>query len=549
MRSPVHALLWERWRQTRWGVFLACGLLLACAAPCMVLNDVDEGLKLGSVFLFCALIGLMQMTRFEVNRMEGGFPSHLFRLPMRTGAITLVHAGYGAVVLGAFALLALILASLAGGVRDFGHAVLIFTSAELAYAFFLLMARCKSPFHPLVLALAVPILPLLCATMLAFMKGIDIRYPPLLTAAAVALSGACAAGVAWAARKERVGDLKIAAKWIDDLYDWGVAPKTAFASPGQAHVWYELRRTGRLFPGMVVAFAFCLTAFGGVARYFGVLFDNPDGFPDLPTLSLAVIHAMWFAVPTSGICAGLAALAVRHQDRVAGSMTLVDVRPMDGPAMAAYRMQASARSIAMGALALVFVAAILAVWAWAEGKSGDWLLLTPESARHLPPLVLVGWGLAACAGMFAFVWTLYWLGGLLLFGYFAFGILVLLGGLGLLVLGTGPGRGVELLVACAVSAAICLVAVVGAWWYALTHGLVRRRAFGLAVCSLPIVAALHAAFFAWAGGIVTMLPPSEELVASLAAIMTILFYLPFAALPICHSRQHRHLLKRWWRGR
>jgi hypothetical protein len=101
MHSPVTALLWERWRRTRW-VFIAAILLpfsgwLMHEAGHSMLGGIVAAtwLGMGSV----ALTGVLLLGQCEVRSLDLAFPKRLFRFPVRTVTFLAVHMGYGVVAI------------------------------------------------------------------------------------------------------------------------------------------------------------------------------------------------------------------------------------------------------------------------------------------------------------------------------------------------------------------------------------------------------------------------------------------------------------------
>lgn len=114
--NAVMALLWERWRRTRWAVITGIlapltGWIVGAAG-----YETVGGLLALSLAFFSALIltGVLLFGQCEMRSLNLGFPKRLFRFPVRTVTLLAVYLGYGV------AAMALPFLSIFGYVKVFG---------------------------------------------------------------------------------------------------------------------------------------------------------------------------------------------------------------------------------------------------------------------------------------------------------------------------------------------------------------------------------------------------------------------------------------------
>src|SRR5437660_1784397 len=99
MRSPVQALLWQMWRQQRWGLVAVYGYLLAAAVGVQVLPSgvfVTEFVPLPMAFAFLYLLsGFTCGLEVDLRSASLAFPKRLFTLPVRTTRLVFLPMAAG----------------------------------------------------------------------------------------------------------------------------------------------------------------------------------------------------------------------------------------------------------------------------------------------------------------------------------------------------------------------------------------------------------------------------------------------------------------------
>src|SRR5262245_60687676 len=254
-------MAWALWRRHRWGfTAVLAGLLAVCALGPFVpeggliaFNMVSMGVALVAFFyVFTVFCYGLQM---DVAGREWGFPSRMFTLPLRTGALVLWPMVYGTV---SVVLLWLVLAWFVWR-RQEAELPLAWPALLLATVVAWVQALVWSPFGwPLarVVALVLGVGALLMLTQLAAQAGVgEGPVSAVLAALVVAAYLVAHRGVA-RARRGDTPEWPSPARMITAVAAWLPRRHGPFASAGRAQLWWEWRRSRWAYP----VFVACLLA-------------------------------------------------------------------------------------------------------------------------------------------------------------------------------------------------------------------------------------------------------------------------------------------------
>ncbi len=101
IHSPVMALIWERWRRTRW--VLIAAILLPFSG--WLMHEADYSMLGGIIAVTWLGLGTVALTavlllgQCEARNLDLAFPKRLFRFPVRTVTLLAVNMGYGVVTI------------------------------------------------------------------------------------------------------------------------------------------------------------------------------------------------------------------------------------------------------------------------------------------------------------------------------------------------------------------------------------------------------------------------------------------------------------------
>jgi hypothetical protein len=340
MKPAALAIGWTIWRRHRWGLSATAACVVAvlgtCAVARAVLDPADALQACGSAITplaVCALyLAAVFAYGFDTDLATAGtaFPTRLFTLPVRTGALAGWPMTYGAAT---FVLLWLITAGLI--FRPAGMDVplwwpALMAAAELAWMQALVWWPFGVAWVRVLVGLVVAHLPI-SGTMVALRLGVpEWAVSAGLGVALIAGLVAAQAGVGRARHGavESWGWLSRAGAALDR----GPTPRGAFGSPGRALVWYESRRHGLALLIMVgVIVPICMLSFFLEEITPPIMLRN---------LGLAVVVPV-FCAGMAGGQVGRSNIWVREHY---GLSSFAATRPVTTAVMVAAKLQAAART-------------------------------------------------------------------------------------------------------------------------------------------------------------------------------------------------------------
>ena len=342
MRSPVRALLWERWRRTRWGIFAGLGFVPAMLLGAKGLthfarysSDLEEFAGTFVVLGFFVFIGYLLLAHCERDDIYPGIPGRLFRLPIRTRTLVTAWMTYNFVAALAYAVLFVCLQAIvceAGSRLSLGEltagtliGVLAILAGVSAWQALFWVASIAPRRWSLALAFG-----LLVASPFMIANAVFWRMPVepgvfLRLVLHFVLRLAAIAAIAWAisfsvvARNRHGGILGFVPK--DMTGTRGSCRRGRFRSPLHAQAWFEFRRRGWL-PFL------CFAAMGGLTSvFYGALTGHFGG-----GVSVAVESFLLFLctfVPVVALwSAGMLSFTLKWRDRGSGMGAFTHTRPV-----------------------------------------------------------------------------------------------------------------------------------------------------------------------------------------------------------------------------
>ncbi len=358
MHSPVTALLWERWRRTRW--VLIGAILLPFSG--WFLHEMDYDMLGGIVAVTFWILGSILLTgvlllgQCEMRNLDLAFPKRLFRFPVRTVTLFALNMGYGIV---AIALPFLFIIGPAKVFSNFAENWWI-SLLKLETGFIVLQTLAWLNGARAVVFFLVPSLTglfalLYLAAKLDLTMGANILGPVIIAV--------CLAIAYWNVSADRRGVWISGWQWMDTLFSVFRKRRTKdFRSALHAQTWFESRQTGYLFPIATIGLIGPVLGLIIMAFLLGVEPPSPG------SISIkAILDLLWLTVTAAWIAGGLA-FAVYYRDRSSGASSFWLRRPMATRSLAAARVLAMERSIVHVLPILLVVALAVLARDWAAGE-------------------------------------------------------------------------------------------------------------------------------------------------------------------------------------
>jgi hypothetical protein len=513
MHSPVTALLWERWRRTRWA------LIVAISAPLIgwLVRAAGYDIVGGILALSFGVLGLELLAvvllfgQCEMKSLNLGFPKRLLRFPVRTVTLLSVYVGYGVVAIALPCLIALAFAKAFGYRVDNWWTTLLILETGFIWlqtmawltgvraVFFFLVPSTVGAFTIAYLA-ARYLVPLkaniLCPIIIALCCGISV----------------------WNVTADRRGAWISGWRWVDSLFSLFRRRRTkGFRSALHAQTWFESRQIGYLFP---------ITVLGIIGPLLGAMiiaYILSDEFPPWALLSYENLSNGFLLPVIAAWVAGGLSFAVYHRDHASGASSFWLRRPIATRTLAFARLQAVARSV-VGVLAILTVIDLaLLVWDLIVGAQSGIGGFVPQA---LEDRSLIEVGIIIALAMFGYSLVCWAFMELALMIFFVTMGLEAAFGLVWLYFKGDAVRVVEFLVSDIVRWSACIVAagiILGTLWALYVTG--RRKLIGATAlvwiaCAFPVAVVSLWAVTLWTGPNVGW--PS---------LMEVLYFLGAASLP------------------
>lgn len=395
MHSPLVALLWERWRRTRWAVAAA---VLAPAIGwfirAMGYDTVGGGIAvIFSVMGIHLLVVVLLFAQCEMENLNLGFPKRLFRFPVRTVTLIAVYMGYGVAAMALPCLVA------------FAAAKVFDDSLENWWITFLVLETIFVWIQTLgwlngaraVFYFIIPTLAAACVLLyLAAKFDMDLEANILCPAIIAMCCGMCY----WNVSADRRGAWISGWRWLGYLSSLFRRKRTrGFASALRAQAWFEYRQIGHLVPIAALALLGPVLA----AKIVGLILSDEAPQPalaskeDISALMTMTVLAIWSA--------GLFTYAVYHRDRKSGACSFWLRRPVATGTLALARLGAAARSLAKTLAIIMLITLALLAWDLVTGAQSGVAGFVPQVLEDRSWLPVSVAALLALSGFMIACWT------------------------------------------------------------------------------------------------------------------------------------------------
>lgn len=354
MMNAITALLWERWRRTRWAL-IAVTLTPLTGWMVGTAGYVSVGRLLALSFWFLGtllLVGVLLFGQCELRSLNLGFPRRLFRFPVSTVNLLAVYMGFGVAAIAIPFLTIFGYVKVFGGSFENGWTVLLILETGFIWVQTLAwMKGARAVFFFLIPSLTGGITLLYLSA--SYFPALEIGF---VCAAIIVL---CCGISYWNISADRRGAWISGWQWVGFLSSlFRRSPVKGFASALHAQTWFEIRQVGYLFPIAVLGFV-APALIWKIAG--GILFDEVAS-PSL--VSYQSIRDILRVTMIAAWLGGALSFAVYHRDRKSGASSFWLRRPIPTWMLAHARLRAMARSLAgtLGILTVIMLALFLVDW-------------------------------------------------------------------------------------------------------------------------------------------------------------------------------------------
>jgi len=520
MYSKVIALLWERWKTTRWALIAAC--LSPLLGPLMYktgYTTLENAIHFTNTFwyiIFLMLMFYLLLGQCETKNVDVAFPKRLFRFPVRTTTLVMVYMGYGIVAIALPYLIIIGINELFFDlISDRWITLLIFITVYITLQTFSWVGWPVLVFGLVLWVIGMIMLPFFTYT-----------YHPNILCPIIIL--VCCTISFLSVSAYRHGSWIKGFQWIGSLLDiFRRKPSKSFESPLQAQIWFEMRQAGYLFP--ITALCFIVPMMGYVI--FSVVYMAVFNRQYAP-----IVTFMFGATIVAAFVAGLLVYGVFYGDYSSGALSFWLRRPMTTRTLAVARLHAMMRSV--GYLIAIFAVVTLAVVAhdWAIGML-DVKGLSPVkwALKYSSPIETVTMTVLGLYGFF----LLYWI-----FLRMAFPLNGVLAAVAIIILLMRPFIGdVAVLLVWVVLIISLPISVLVAFYVARRRNLISTATAVYSACMFPVTVVSMWAFPWW---LTTKWSASkglhslEQFQIILCIMAAILPFIPVVATPLIMDRlRHR----------
>lgn len=387
MYSKINALLWERWKRTRWIIVVPyllplVGVLKHKAGYTTLENTVNVINLTCLLFLtFVLLLG-----QYETKDVDLAFPKRLFRFPVRTTTPLIVYMGYGMVAVAIQYLIVIGINELLFDlVSDRWTTFLIFITVYITFQTLSWVGWPALVFGLVLWVIGIIALPFLT----------DRYYPNILCPVIIL---ACCTISYFSVSAYRHGSWINGFQWMGNFLDiFKRKSSKPFVSPLQAQIWFEMRQIGYLFPLTAMYLIGPILIYAMFSKLFMTAFKRQYA-PIIPLIFGAAIVVAFIA--------GIIIYGLFHRDNSYGALSFWLRRPMATRTLAVARLHAMMRSV--GYIIAIFAGVALVVIAhdWAIGVL-DFKTISPVKwvLSYSSPIEVITMTILGLYGFVLFYWT------------------------------------------------------------------------------------------------------------------------------------------------
>lgn len=420
MRSPVCALIWQQWRQTRW--LIAAGLAAVLTTFLLDFADGQGWIRDGYIFValtmvvecfvLSAFVFLLLASHSDPNDLRAGLPHRMFVLPVRTRLLVTSQFLYRLAAVGlVFLVAAFQLFWAMKGNKDASNSLIVLLPllCMTLVAYFQAMLWCLAGAGFMTaLVVAVGVLVYLTGG-IGLARSLIYATPDLEPRAwfAAGFTGVLpimyVASVAGAKFARCGGWLRIRA-WLSGALRGGAGRQKPFVSPAHAQRWFEWKRRGRILPILACCF-FLLLSFGtnlfGHLVWYGL---RPLHHSYLLWSQIAGCIAL--APALAAFISALLSAGMDYRDRTYGFSSFTMVRPMSARNLGIARLRTGVRSI-LTTYGLMLIVPILLVLV--DPRTAATLMVSPGGAlSSAETMRIVGEILMISVALVVLSWALLW---------------------------------------------------------------------------------------------------------------------------------------------
>lgn len=364
MRSPIQAIAWEMCARSRWHLCLAFGPVMLVLFVEWILPIGREGATILQVFscmvTFVTLVWISSFTAGDGRGLFGGFPSHLYTMPLRTVSLVLFPMFVALGLIAAAIIIWEIVICLYWAlplepVRLCWHLLVGVTTVACCQAAIWCLHRHRwTRIISLVVLIYGALFAALFSAVLKFPGGAWIWFGGIT----VVLAAVVVSAVIGVERDRRGHGSRWTTRLLEYLIDLVPRRAGSFANAARAQFWFDWRRRGLFFS---LAFGFLMAITLVVVPLPAALYAGP-----LPRLLI-------FLVPFTclGFFMSLAGAALAKSDPWSGELALhqlIATRPITTAHLVFSKMKVAAVITVCG----IFVFGMLAIPVMLWTSQHDW---------------------------------------------------------------------------------------------------------------------------------------------------------------------------------
>ncbi|NLD37178.1 MAG: hypothetical protein GX654_09945 [Desulfatiglans sp.] len=403
MITIIKALLWERWKRTRWA--LISGSLLALSGQIMYLTGYISQEKVVPISKTFSYLGFLLLTivllagHCESRELDFSFPKRLFRYPIRTSTLFCVYMGYGMV---AVAIQSLILF---GFEKLFSDQISYTWTQLLWFVTVYIVMQTLSWLSWLLRPGArflclVPIITGIYVCFLLFFAGyynlsVNTNTLFLIILISIVISF-------WGVSVHRNYTWSSSLQWVDSLL--GILrrkPSKPFTSAMHAQIWFESRQKGHIFPLSTLC-------------AIGILLILWKFFLEKPQLLSQAIPVIFIITVCTAFVSNFLIFGLDHRNHVSGASTFWMRRPVHTQSLAIAQLYTLMRSLlyVIAIIMLVTLAIVLYEYDYFPAQLSYTYLISPVkwTYEYKSTLEIISMTIFGLYGFFIIYWTMLRLG-------------------------------------------------------------------------------------------------------------------------------------------
>ncbi|MBN1906922.1 MAG: hypothetical protein JW927_17710 [Deltaproteobacteria bacterium] len=408
MISIVKALLWERWRRTRWAVI--AGTLLTLSGQIMYLTGYisqEKVIPISKTFWFLGFLCLtivLLAGHCESRDLDFSFPKRLFRYPVKTSTLFFVYMGYGGISVAFQSLILFVFEKLFSDQVSFTwtHFSWFFT------VYILMQTLAWLSWLPGQRARFICLAPLLTGLYVCLLLCLGGYYNPSVNINLLFLTILISLGVSfWGISAQRKGICSRSSQWAESLFGiFRRNPSKPFTSALHAQIWFESRQKGHIFPMSALCTIIILLI------WWKFVLGTP------PILSQAIPVILMITVCIAFV-SNFLIFGLDNREYVSRASFFWMRIPLPTQTLAAAKLYSMLLSLGIVIAIILIVASAIVFYehgCWAAGSNYVYLITPVKWAwGYKSPLEIISMTIFGLYGFLIIYWTMLRLGFLLFF--------------------------------------------------------------------------------------------------------------------------------------